>query len=103
MERPRRQAGRTNARREVVIVQAPPAHPRPRLVTGPANDRSATPIDPGPPRAVATTAPPRQRRKLSPRLRKTLVAAHVLVGVGWFGVVVAKLVLELVALTTRDQ
>jgi hypothetical protein len=42
-------------------------------------------------------------RRLSPRLRKALVAAHVLVGVGWFGIVLAKLVLEIVALTTRNQ
>jgi len=41
--------------------------------------------------------------RLSPRLRKTIVAAHVLVAVGWFGVVLAKLVLEVVALSTRNQ
>jgi len=50
----------------------------------------------------AAPAPTRPRR-LSPRLRKALVAAHVLVAVGWFGVVLAKLVLEVVALTTQNQ
>ena len=42
-------------------------------------------------------------RRLSPGLRKLVLAAHVLVAVGWFGVVLAKLVLEVAAVTTRDQ
>jgi hypothetical protein len=42
-------------------------------------------------------------RRLSPGLRKAIVAAHVLVGVGWFGIVLAKLVLEIVAATMGDQ
>jgi hypothetical protein len=41
-------------------------------------------------------------RRLSPQLRRLVLAAHVLVGVGWFGVVLAKLVLEVTAVTTRD-
>lgn len=42
------------------------------------------------------------RWRLSPGPRKWLVAAHTLVGVGWFGIVLAKLVLEIVAGTTSD-
>src|SRR5436190_16899486 len=42
-------------------------------------------------------------RRLSPRARKWLVATHVLVGVGWFGIVLAKLVLEIVVLAASDQ
>jgi len=49
--------------------------------------------------AVAVT----KARRLSPRLRKLVLAAHVLVAVGWFGIVVAKLVLAVTAVTTRDQ
>jgi hypothetical protein len=40
--------------------------------------------------------------RLSPGPRKWLVAAHTLVGVGWFGIVLAKLVLEIVAGSTGD-
>jgi hypothetical protein len=36
-------------------------------------------------------------------VRKALVAAHTIVGVGWLGIVVAKLVLEIVGLRTGDQ
>jgi hypothetical protein len=36
-------------------------------------------------------------------LRKWLVAAHILVGVGWFGIVAAKLVLEIVATPTGER
>ena len=42
-------------------------------------------------------------RRLSPQLRRLVLAAHVLVAGGWFGIVVAKLVLEVTAATTRDQ
>ena len=42
-------------------------------------------------------------RRLSPRTRKLVLATHVLVAVGWFGIVVAKLVLEITAVTTADQ
>jgi hypothetical protein len=45
----------------------------------------------------------RKAWRLSPDLRKIVLATHVLVAVGWFGVVVAKLVLEITAATTRDQ
>ena len=49
----------------------------------------------------AGTAP--KARRLSPRMRKLVLAAHVLVAVGWFGIVVAKLILEITAVTTADQ
>jgi hypothetical protein len=42
-------------------------------------------------------------RRLSPRLRKLVLAAHVLVAVGWLGVVVAKLVLEITAAMSPDR
>lgn len=44
-----------------------------------------------------------EARRLSPRLRKLVLATHVLVAVGWFGVVVAKLVIEIGAATSSDQ
>ncbi len=39
-------------------------------------------------RSFATRSPAAQpkQRKLSPRIRKWIVAAHVLIGVGWFGI-----------------
>ena len=77
-------------------VQAPPAHPSPPQVSQTVSDA------PRPARPSAT-APPPKTRKLSPRPRKILVAAHVLVGVGWLGITVAKLVLELIAFRTADQ
>ena len=50
------------------------------------------------------TAPtPTTARRLSPRVRKAIVAAHTLVAVGWFGIVLAKLVLEIVAVSMADQ
>ena len=57
----------------------------------------------------ATTAAARgagavpKARLLSPGLRKLVLAGHVLVAVGWFGVVVAKLVLEITAATAPDR
>jgi hypothetical protein len=39
------------------------------------------------------------RLRLSPRMRKVLLAAHVMTSVGWLGVVLAKLVLALAAAT----
>jgi uncharacterized membrane protein SirB2 len=41
-------------------------------------------------------------RRLPPQLRKLVLATHVLVAVGWFGVVVGKLILEITAATTPD-
>ena len=62
-------------------------------------------IEAGPRRPAATAgrigAVPKARR-LSPGLRKLVLAAHALVAVGWFGIVVAKLVLELAAVTGKD-
>ena len=61
-------------------------------------------IEASPHRAAAAArsigAVPKARR-LSPGLRKLVLAAHVLVAGGWFGVVVAKLVLELAAATAQ--
>src|SRR5262245_16912205 len=82
-----------------MTVHAPPAHPRPPLPPSPLTERvAATPTLAA--RSQFPAAPSPKARKLSPRMRKTLVAAHVLVGVGWLGIVVAKLVLEIVALRT---
>jgi hypothetical protein len=36
-------------------------------------------------------------------MRKLLVAAHVVVGVGWLGITAAKLVLEVITATTARQ
>lgn len=41
-------------------------------------------------------------RRLSPGVRRWLVAAHTLVGVGWFGIVAAKLVTEVVGASGGD-
>ena len=43
----------------------------------------------------------RAERRLSPATYKLVLTAHVIVSVGWLGVVVAKVVLGLVALATR--
>jgi hypothetical protein len=43
----------------------------------------------------------RAERRLSPAAYRLVLTAHVVVAVGWLGVVLAKLVLGLVALTTR--
>jgi hypothetical protein len=85
-----------------MTVQLPTADPRAARETQPSNAGDGTSIQAGASRRLAAPAPTRARR-LSPRLRKAILAAHVLVGVGWFGIVVAKLVLEAVATTTRDQ
>ena len=79
-------------------VQAPPAHPHPSMVSRSVGDQPGTarPARPG------STAPPRAR-KLSPLVRKLVVAAHILVGVGWFGITFAKLVLEIVAFRSGSQ
>jgi hypothetical protein len=66
-----------------MIAQTLPPAPRPAQERRPVAARAQAP-----------------RRRLSPRMRKALVAAHVLVGVGWFGIVAAKLVLEIVAART---
>ncbi len=50
--------------------------------------------------SAAGTAP--RTRRLSPGWRKLLLAAHVLVGVGWFGLVAAVLVLQVAAAPARD-
>jgi hypothetical protein len=85
-----------------MTVQLPTADPRPTGVNGTARLGEGTRILTGtaqPPAAPASN----MTRHLSPRLRKAILAAHVLVGVGWFGIVVAKLVLEIAAASTRDQ
>ena len=49
----------------------------------------------------ATKARNQQReRRVSPALYKLLLTAHIMVSVGWLGIVVAKLVLGLVAITS---
>lgn len=65
--------------------------------------RSVRPAGTRPPaggagRRSASTA----RWMLAPHLRRALLAAHVLVGVGWFGIVAAKLVLEIAAATAHE-
>jgi len=42
------------------------------------------------------------KRRLSPRLRKLVLAAHVVVSVGWLGIVAAMLVLEIAAATAQE-
>jgi len=42
-----------------------------------------------------------RKRRLSPRLRKLVLAAHVVVSVGWLGIVAAMLVLEIAAATAQ--
>lgn len=56
---------------------------------------------------LESSAPTRSRggpaaRRLSPRLRSFVLTAHVIVSVGWLGVVVAALVLAINAATARD-
>src|SRR5215211_8119165 len=41
-----------------------------------------------------------RERRVSPALYKLLLTAHIMVSVGWLGIVVAKLVLGLVAITS---
>lgn len=48
------------------------------------------------------SATPKRRRRLSPRARKLALAAHVVVSVGWMGVVAAMLVLEVAAATAQE-
>lgn len=87
-------------------VQLPTADPQTEPQTRPVATRvgtSATGRSTGarPPTVrAAITATSKPARRLSPQVRKWLVAAHVLVAVGWFGIVAAKLVLEIVAATT---
>jgi hypothetical protein len=83
-------------------VQAPPARPQSTLPPTPPNDGAESRPSTRASRPVSTAPPPKQR-KLSPRVRKALVAAHTIVAVGWLGIVVAKLVLEIVGLRTGDQ
>jgi hypothetical protein len=83
-----------------MTVRLPTAGPRP--ADQPANAGISTTTRTGTSRRPS--APDRSRaRRLSPGLRKWIVAAHVLIGVGWFGITLAKLVLEIVAATHGDQ
>ena len=43
-----------------------------------------------------------RKRRLTPRTRKLVLAAHVIVSVGWLGIVAAMLVLAITAATTQD-
>lgn len=43
-----------------------------------------------------------RKRRLPPRLRKLVLAAHIIVSVGWLGIVVAMLVLSITAATAQD-
>ena len=85
-----------------MTVRLPTADTRPPSDRQPSNARAGTGI------RVAASRPPAapaeaSTRRLPPRPRKAILAAHVLVGVGWFGIVAAKLVLEIVAVTTGDR
>lgn len=46
--------------------------------------------------------PVARERLLPPRLRKLVLAAHIIVSVGWLGIVVAMLVLSITAATAQD-
>lgn len=46
--------------------------------------------------------PVARKRRLPPRLRKLVLAAHIIVSVGWLGIVVAVLVLSITAATAQD-
>src|SRR3989442_1194158 len=81
---------------DVPTAERPPIQQTPSLSDGTSRSQGRAP------RPSADLAPARTRR-LSPRARKWLVAGHVLVGVGWFGIVLAKLVLVLVAISASDQ
>ena len=52
--------------------------------------------------STTNVRPSIKRRRLSPRLRKFLLAAHVVVSVGWLGIVVTMLVLSIAAATTQE-
>jgi hypothetical protein len=85
-------------------VQLPMADPRPVRENRPTTTGAGSSGTNGAARASRpqVAAARDTGRRLSPRLRKWIVAAHTLVGVGWFGVTVAKLVLDVVAATTSD-
>lgn len=53
---------------------------------------------------IATNETPitARKRRLSPRLRKLVLVAHIIVSVGWFGIVVTMLVLSIAAATAQD-
>ena len=59
---------------------------------------------PGEKATVAANDGPAVRRgmQLTPPLRKLVLATHVIVSVGWLGIVAAMLVLEISAVTTHD-
>ena len=85
-------------------VQLPTADPRPvpenrPSATGVGTVGTGGEVRASRPQSAATRD---TGRRLSPRLRKWIVAAHTLVGVGWFGITVAKLVLEIVSATAGD-
>lgn len=80
-----------------MTVDLPTAGPPPARAAQPPNREDRASIQPGAPHS------PVAPWRLSPRPRKAAAAAHVLVGVGWFGIVFAKLVLEIVGVTLADQ
>lgn len=88
-----------------MTAQPSPGRPRPAPRARPADRRDASgdPAGTGPPTTATGAGTTPRSRRLSPRLRKMALATHVLVAVGWFGVVVAKLILEITAATTRGQ
>ncbi|MBA2317679.1 MAG: hypothetical protein H0V93_07870 [Euzebyales bacterium] len=54
-------------------------------------------------RSTPAAPPVDQPRRLAPRTRKVLLAAHVVVGVGWLGVAVSKLALGVAAVRLADS
>ena len=82
--------------RTVPSAAGAPPHP-PTAAGGPAEAVRGVGLP-----AQASAPGVRPSRRLSPRWRKAIVAAHLLVGVGWLGVTAGKLVLELVTATTAD-
>ena len=89
-----------------MTAQLSPVRPGPAPDARPSGRDVASGAPAGTGRPTTTTGgagTAARSRRLSPRLRKLVLAAHVLVAVGWFGVVVAKLILEITAVTTREQ
>lgn len=52
--------------------------------------------------AMSESPTAERKRRLPPRLRKLVLAAHIIVSVGWLGIVVVMLVLSITAATTQD-
>jgi hypothetical protein len=87
-----------------MTLQTPTAGPRPidRPRPSPSRGAESRPAR-GDQATAATTAAAPTARRLSLGLRTLVLAIHVLVGVGWSGIVAAKLVLEVAAATSPDR